>query len=525
MSFTARRLTKRIGLAALVSFLFTSSVFGFALLGPYADWMDTTNGYRRGWEIGGPVNIAEEYRWNVPIVTYAFDRSFLDYFGSNGVRAVEQAIQILNDLPPASALVTSDYPADSRRGNWLAKSLGICDLKSAALTFLVEQLGMAEAERSIFVLRQWDDILLGYGDEISWPANLILERNFDPESLVPSHWVNGVWFTGRVGWRYPFNPTPCLALAVPLVLDPSDSPGTAVSDAISAYRPWDFDFGTKLRDLPGYYRTGLTADDVGGLRYLLSATNINLELLLEDVHGAGTNAGAFVNLAWRPGIDKVTFFRQELDATGSAVPLTYQYTDTYLTNGVAVRQQLERVVKQPDFLFSVEDTGTKGPFLVPVVRSGTSNWWNSTALDSNPGQGPGVIHPPVRIAFGRLGLAIASDEFTTPIANDWLLHSGYFRWGSCDNLTNGVFAYPTESFAATATRMPMHIYLNAATLTYPGMHYAWQLPLPYGASGLLQVSSNVTDWIPFKTVTNLGGALIWSHWSSSSSRFFRVVPQ
>ena len=41
--------------------------------------------------------LGEEYRWNVPVLTYAFDQSFLDYFGSNGVAAVEKAFQIPMD--------------------------------------------------------------------------------------------------------------------------------------------------------------------------------------------------------------------------------------------------------------------------------------------------------------------------------------------------------------------------------------------------------------------------------------------
>ena len=41
---------------------------------------------------------------------------------------------------------------------------------------------------------------------------------------------------------------------------------------------------------PGYFFNGLTRDDVGGLRYLLSTNNVNLESLLPDVYGAGTNA-------------------------------------------------------------------------------------------------------------------------------------------------------------------------------------------------------------------------------------------
>lgn len=61
--------------------------------------------FYHGWwdgNIGGPMALGEEYRWNMPIITYGFDKSFLDYFGRPGVDAVEAAIQVINDLPPAS---------------------------------------------------------------------------------------------------------------------------------------------------------------------------------------------------------------------------------------------------------------------------------------------------------------------------------------------------------------------------------------------------------------------------------------
>ncbi len=60
----------------------------FSLLGPYASWMDTAKSYRQPGDIGGPMNVGEGYRWNLPVISYGFERSFLDYFGTNGVAAV-----------------------------------------------------------------------------------------------------------------------------------------------------------------------------------------------------------------------------------------------------------------------------------------------------------------------------------------------------------------------------------------------------------------------------------------------------
>src|SRR5262249_35934386 len=128
----------------------------------------------------------------------------------------------------------------------------------------------------------------------------------------------------------------------------------------------------------GAYCSGLTRDDVGGLGYQLSTNTVNFETLLPDVHGTGTNAGNFVNLALRPGIDKITFVRQGYDASsGRAVTLTNQFVDTYVTNNAVNHQLLERVIVQPDFLFSVADLGNS--LQSAYARTGTTNWWSSAA--------------------------------------------------------------------------------------------------------------------------------------------------
>ena len=101
-----------------------SNARAFSLLGPYEPWMTQTNGFRGMGDIGGPMNLGGEYRWNVPVVTYAFDPSFVAFFGSNGVAAVESAIQILNDLPPASQMDPGVYPLDTQGGNPTAQAEG-----------------------------------------------------------------------------------------------------------------------------------------------------------------------------------------------------------------------------------------------------------------------------------------------------------------------------------------------------------------------------------------------------------------
>ena len=77
----------------------------FSLLGPVAPaagneaWQTPAFGYNAlNTDIGAPKNITEEYRWNTPVITYAFDNSFTTYFGNEGVAAVDAAFAVLNSL-------------------------------------------------------------------------------------------------------------------------------------------------------------------------------------------------------------------------------------------------------------------------------------------------------------------------------------------------------------------------------------------------------------------------------------------
>src|SRR5208282_2037412 len=59
-------------------------------------WQTAVIGYGLPGDINAPKNLGEEYRRNVPTNYYACDANFLDYFGSNGVAAVDGAFAILN---------------------------------------------------------------------------------------------------------------------------------------------------------------------------------------------------------------------------------------------------------------------------------------------------------------------------------------------------------------------------------------------------------------------------------------------
>ena len=174
-------------------------VDGFALLGPFKNrannapdpWQGKPYagrpgglGYELYGDIGGPMFINEAYRWNVPVIYYGFDKSFVDYFGQPGIDAVEQAIAILNALPRASEMSAdlAEFQFDTKRSKTSAGNL--MDLKSHTLALLLEQLGLANPERFVWGLRS------GNYDP-SFPELSVVMLNYDPNTLSPSRIVNG----------------------------------------------------------------------------------------------------------------------------------------------------------------------------------------------------------------------------------------------------------------------------------------------------------------------------------------------
>jgi len=81
-----------------------------------------------------------------------------------------------------------------------------------------------------------------------------------------------------------------------------------------------------------------------------------------------------------------------------------------------------------------------------------------------------------------------------------------------------------ENWNVGANHLSIHLWLgkvNAGLQT----HADWNVPVPLGGTALLQASTNLIDWVPVTTVTNLTGTLSWYHWHTQPVRFFRVVPQ
>lgn len=265
--------------------------------------------------------------------------------------AVDQAIPILNHLPPASRLDPTSYPPESRPVNYQAQPANLHNLKSRALAALLEQLGLTQPTRFAFNVH---DFAFSNGTLV---AQTVM-RNFDPLDFSITNRVNDSAYGSY------------------LVLFTNDQSGSVTAeqyliDPLAAWQPAVAEGALAA----GEFFTGLTRADVGGLRHLLRTNNSNLEILLPGVHGVGPNAGDYVNQTVRRGVDKITFVRRDYDSiVGQLVaPCTNQFTDYYLSDNTVVPQELERVITEPDILFTAGNGDHANVPTPQVFRTGTSN--------------------------------------------------------------------------------------------------------------------------------------------------------
>ena len=181
--------------ATTVSLLLVGAeqALGFSLVGPRPPWQTAALGFQPPATAtfngnGGPMNLNEEYRWNVPRIHYGYTAEFLSYFGQRGVEAIEEAVDLMNDVGSLDNADLDDYPTESGRMNLRAAALGITDIKSAALSSILQARGLADPTRYAFVIRN------------RWVLNavtnyLVAKRNFDPVTLQPSSFINGSLWT------------------------------------------------------------------------------------------------------------------------------------------------------------------------------------------------------------------------------------------------------------------------------------------------------------------------------------------
>jgi len=276
------QLIKRFGWLGLLV-LSLQGAWAFSLGGPIGNnpnpgggagvqgdlWQEPVIAYGLPGDVNAPKNLGEEYRRNVPTNYYACDANFLDFFGSNGLVAVDAAFAILNNLTNVDSYSPnlSEFSLETRHLNYQAQALGLYDLKSWALGILVEQMGLCDPVRYDWALH--DRVHISPGPQC--PANmeyLVVERNYDfvtspLNQLQYSPYINDTLYSYYIV-EFCQGPNP-LAETIPFSVDPLADTYSSVASFITAGLTY------------GQFYTGLTRDDVAGFRYLLSANNINFE--------------------------------------------------------------------------------------------------------------------------------------------------------------------------------------------------------------------------------------------------------
>ena len=264
-------------------------------------------------DLGGPKERKSFYRWNMPSLTYAFDASFINYFGLEGRSAINEAMGVINDFfsnEDYAGMSNLDLAASGHgfHGNynttWInttAQNLGILDIKSLTLGLMVNQLGLGNPHRYAFSIR----------DATTNQASTIINfrvrlNNFDPITENPIDMINNVKYsyrlvhdgTNSVGINSPNFIMPSSADMEEFTTDTGGNAWTAVAGIADAFYGNTALFWTDtptLYNFGVYYdgknamgdkykpRHALTYDDAGGLRYLYRKDNYVYETMPSNV--------------------------------------------------------------------------------------------------------------------------------------------------------------------------------------------------------------------------------------------------
>jgi hypothetical protein len=280
-----RQVMKIILLASVLAWGLFQSAFAFTPAGPVGNGGDSWQIQSMGFNpLGtpnpagfgdpfttGPKNIGEGYRRNTPVMYYTFSQNFVDYFGSNGTNAVAGAFNILNGLTNVDNYSSSlsEFPLQSSALNYQAQALNVYDVKSLTLTSLMMHLGLDDAVRYTWTLHarfHVGTIPCPVGEEY-----LVTERNLGI-SPTPLNQVQYTPYVNNSLYDYfifedcgtgPDLPVEGMAIPVP-------------DQSLNNYAPVASGTGFGFL-VPGQFYTGLTRDDMAGLRYLLQAANVNVE--------------------------------------------------------------------------------------------------------------------------------------------------------------------------------------------------------------------------------------------------------
>ncbi|HEY3863685.1 MAG TPA: hypothetical protein VGO59_17555 [Verrucomicrobiae bacterium] len=391
-------------------------------------------------EPGAPKNFGEGSRLTTPIVTYGYDDTFLQYFGTKGVAAVDSAMAVLNALPSYSRANLANYLTDgNEQVNYTAQALELLDIKSTVLFLMAEHMGLM-GETHV-----WD---LAGRAKYATPAcayeYFTVDRNYDPITYDPTAYVNGrlIDFFIWDGCAQAVNVGDAIEF-------PAD---TGAPRYTSVATGGGLQFGA--------YYLGMTRDDVGGLKYLYNPAHYAFQSLdsnsvvstfTSSWMPVGTNAitgiSNFDGLIG--GAGKITFIKVAFDSllNPGFTPITYTYSMPFVTNSKLTQVKVSRTITQPDVLFTAAFLVGAGPplMLSDFARSGTI----IPTTYASPGGGvtPSTIAANELITLNNVGPIYYNYD---PFFLDSLNYFAYpvFNWGTFDGSTNTPIVYPQGSSLA-----------------------------------------------------------------------------
>ncbi len=452
-----RKLLKCCGLAAAIAA--AHSAQAFSLLGPLEPWQtpDLDYGipryyYQRvepgldGIEIGGTKNYGEGSRLTTPIITYAFDNTFLQYFGNKGVAAVNSAFAVLNALPASSSANLNSFLKDGdQQINYTAQAMQLIDIKSTVLYLMAEHMGLL-GETHVFDLTARTK----QGPPVCDYEYFVANRNYDPGTAAPSDYVNGHLYSYIIwdGCQAAVN----VGDAIEFPLDTTGLRYSAVAT------------GNNLQI--GAYYLNYTRDDVGGLKYLYSQNNFAYQQLDSNSVVFTNTSASSLSTTWNPvgtnaisntvesagisnfvgvvgGVEKITFVRVGFDSVygNTFTPVTYTYTIPYITNNQLSKLKVTRTVTAPDIIFAASNMVVSTPFFTDFELAKFGSFIASPYASEGGGATPATIAPQELIVLNNAGPQYYNYN---PEFMDGLNYSAYpiFIWGSFDGTTNEPTVYP-----------------------------------------------------------------------------------
>jgi len=465
-------------LASLVALMLGAMPTGaFSLLGPMAGWQAPDLGYNipdSVPEYGGPRLRGDEYRLSTPVVTYGIDGSFVEFFGADGVRAVDEAFAVFNSLTNVSAFSESlsEFPLKADGINPTAAALGLLDLKTQLMSQIMANLGLTSPERWCWSIR---------GRAVDPIRYSVVNYNFDPVSGRPSRYINGTLYSYVL--RDIFNESGARIFSDAREI-PVDSANPNVSLAsfvsVASFATSD-ERVSRAIDPIGRYFTGLTRDDAGGMRYLYHPLNRNYEQapvgsVRGSVASAGGGGGAsaslespwtiasvgqtvgttavgtpattttntlqLVNQGVRAGVDRVRFVRVNVDPVlrQNARQAAVTYPEVVSSNGVVIRQVVSRVLARPEILIIARDVGLRDGYIPISGALAPLTFQNTGSVLDGSAEGPGIVEPISGYTFSKVGV------YSLNIGNsDEQDGQPGILWGSFDGSTNAPVLYPAGS--------------------------------------------------------------------------------